>query len=629
MKTYSSEYKAFFYLSWIGFYIIYPAWALPISTTKRFFVFSGLVLYFSISAYLVTFFLKGLSVDKPLFISFKGWSTHIRNNLWLFVLCSIAVILHIYPITFPILIDGDEASHLQGGLGLYVYTNNYWQNFFDFPIQYIIWALTGTILFLIPIYQRNIRNIVNNLNTKFSRYESSVKFFPVFLIFGVFIAYFFLLRDLPYHKLLVREPPVAKLLYLISYLFLGISQIGPRILQIIFYVLSAIYLYRTIYLFRDKETALLGASIYLFSPLIFSFANFAELACGTIFFIILNSFYFLRFTKNMDNRDLLLTSFFIGLGFLYKREIFLMFFVCVSYLIITRIKHKGLNFFNTLKILSISLIPIIPWLIIGKLYTFRNYEIAWSHLFYFNTLISYFSMIPTQISWIIFYLFIVSVVWIFIDRQNTLSLFFGLIFSAYYLLYTADITQKIDRFSMAFYPTIAVFLSQFVADIAQRIRWQHVFKLFSLSLTFYLMLISTIWQMPSLKAEFVTYKNIESRYFPVDEAMKWVKDNVKEGEKILILRVAPSVFYRDKYGINRDRIVDFWYDLEGFSTPQKLKTFYKNNAISYIMFSYGPAYPTDKKTEILEYLRENPEREFIEVTRFNLDKNYIFVYKID
>ena len=107
--------------------------------------------------------------------------------------------------------------------------------------------------------------------------------------------------------------------------------------------------------------------------------------------------------------------------------------------------------------------------------------------------------------------------------------------------------------------------------------------------------------------------------------MKWVKENVKDGEKILILRVTPATFYRDKYGINRDKIVDFWYDLEEVSTPDKLRTFYSKKKISYIMFSYG--FPDEM--EIMKYLKEYRGNEFTEVVKFNLDENYIYIYKIN
>jgi hypothetical protein len=118
---------------------------------------------------------------------------------------------------------------------------------------------------------------------------------------------------------------------------------------------------------------------------------------------------------------------------------------------------------------------------------------------------------------------------------------------------------------------------------------------------------------------------MDSTFFPSDDAMKWVKDNVDDGEKVLILRVAPAIFYRDKYGVSRDKIVDFWYNLEEVSNQHRLRTFYRKNEISYIMFSYR----TVEDINILKYLEGYRGNEFSEAAKFNLGENYIFIHKIN
>jgi hypothetical protein len=625
MKTYTAQYKLLFYLSWICLYLIFPAWALPISTISRLLVFLGLLAYFSISLYILSYTLQDLNIDKSFIDENVDYRRYLKHNSALLIICGIAIVLHLYPISFPILVGGDEATHLQGGLGIYTFFDKLWSKHIDIPIQYISWLVVAIMSILLA--KRNSRKYFKNRiacliagikNNKFWRFFSP---FSVFLLLAVF---FYILRDLPYRDAFTRFPPVAKLLYLTSYFFLGITHTGPRFLQVLFSVLGTIYLYRAIDLFRDKETALLGAGIYLFSPIIFCFANLAEVACGTIFFVILISFHFLRFIKNNEDNDLILTSFFIGLGFLYKRSIFLMLFVCIGYLILSNFKNRNSNLGLNIKVLLISLAPIIPWLIIGKIYAWRKYEIIWSNLLSHDTLLSYMSMIPSQISWVVFIIFLISIIFAVVKKRDDLTFYFGFLFIAYYLFYTADLWTEIHRFSMVFYPVIAVFVAQLIASIVRKIRWKHSFKLASGILLLYLILICTVWQVPPLYARFVTYKNIESRYFPCDKAMLWVKDNVKDGEKVLVIRVTPAAFYRDKYGIDREKIIEG--SLRDYSSTSELLAYCRANKVTHLMISNGPADKANMKWETIKYLKDN--NAVNEEADFNLDGNHIYVFKI-
>ena len=619
------QYKYIFFLSWILLYLIFPVWLLPISTASRLLVFLGLLTYFFLSLYILSYILNDLNIDKSFIDQEIDCGRYLKHNSALFIICGIAIVLHLYPISFPILISGDEANHLQGGLGIYTFIDNLWSKHIDIPIQYIVWLAIATISMLL-VKKNSRKYFKNRIVCLISEIENNKlwRFLSLFLGFLLLAVFFYILRDLPYRGQFTRFPPVAKLMYLTAYFLSGITHIGPRFLQVIFSVLGAIYLYRTINLFRDKETALLGAGIYLFSPIIFCFANLAEVPCGTIFFVILISFHFLRFIKNNSENDIVLTSFFIGLGFLYKRTIFLMLFVCIGYLLLSNFKNRNTALKLNIKVLSISLAPIIPWLIIGKIYSSRNYEIIWSHLLSPGTLFSYLSMIPSQISWVVFIIFLISIIFAVVKKRDDLTFYFGFLFIAYYLFYTADRWVNINRFSMVFYPVIAVFVAQFIALTARKIRWKHSLKLVSGILLIYLILISTVWQIPPLSARFVTYKNIESRYFPCDKAMLWVKDNVNNGEKILVIRVAPAAFYRDKYRIDRERIVVG--NIRDYSSTYELMAYCRANKISYLMISNGPADKANMKWETIKYLKNN--NGVNEDADFQLDGNHIYIFKI-
>lgn len=617
-----NQYKLFFILLWVIPYFIYPSWALPVSDKSRYLIFFGLLSYFLVALYFLNIWFKSLHVDKPFIVKSDGWLHLIRKNPWLSIIGFIAVILHIYPIVVhPILIHGDEAAHIHGGLWVYKYIDSSVHQYF----QVIFWMLVVSVFLLIK--QKTVRKVfIDNFAENASGTRVTNTFIGLFFCF--LIAYFLVLQDIQYHQSIIRYPPLSRLLYLVLYLSFGINHIWPRFLSLAFYIAGALYLYRTIKLSSDDRAALLGSAIYLFFPVTFVYASLAELGSGTVFFIIVVSYYFLRFLKDRNDRDIILTAFLIGLGFLFKRDLLLMLFICGAYLTYYKTKNRDIHYTDSVRILLLSLVPIVPWMIIGKFYSWRNYRIVMSNFVPPDgKLFSYFTHLPSDISWILFTLFVLSIIYIRFYKNNNVSIFFLLLFIFYYIFYALDRAGLSPRLSMAFYPTIAVFTSLFISGFTDRVRWQHAFKGIFIVLTCYLIAISAV---PSLNARYLSSPEfIKLRYYPSKKAMQWVRDNVKDNEKILTLRIMTAQFYRDKYGIDKNKIIDYWHSLEDVSTPEKLREVINKNRITYVMFTYSADDPmTTTNWPILQYLKENRDNEFIETAKFNMGKNYIFVYTV-
>lgn len=557
---------------------------------------------------------NALTIEKPLILQNINWRTHLKNNPWLLIVCSIAVIMHISPISRPILMLGDETIHLQGGLLIYDYIDDSWHKVF----QIILWVVITLALI--------IRIMKNRLNESFSGFVRSnlLKNISIFLFFSFLIFWFFLLKDINYQPAFIRYPPVSKILYFLTYSAFGINRIAPRVIQLIFYLLCTIYIYRTINLFYEKDTALLGAVLYLFLPITFAYAHLAELANGTVFFIVACSFYFLRFVKDENNRDLLIATFLIGTGCLYKKLNLLMFIICITFLIAHKIKKRDFHSLIHLKILMISLVPIVPWMLLTRNYSWRNYAVQLSNLTSLDgKIITYLPMISSNISGIISIFCVLSVFYVCLFKRNTLTSYFGFLFIVYYFFIVSDIGYLSPRFSMAFYPTIIVFLSLFISRMILLVKWRHAYKLCFIAIAAYLIVISSV---EPLNNRFLNIMNKKLQYYPSEEAMQWVRDNVDEGEKILTVRIMSYNFYRVKYGIDKNKIISFWYELRDISTPEKLKELYKKNKASYIMFPYGTDYPD--VSDILPYLKNNKDKDYIEVAKFNLDDNFIYIYKL-
>jgi 4-amino-4-deoxy-L-arabinose transferase-like glycosyltransferase len=403
--------------------------------------------------------------------------------------------------------------------------------------------------------------------------------------------------------------------------------VGPRVVQLVFYIACAVYLYRTILLFHEKETALLGVIIYLFLPVSFAYAHLGELASGTVFFIVIISFYFIRFIKQDNDRDLLLVTYLIGIGFMYKRPILLMFGVCSVFLVAHKIKNRNDQLLMNLKIIMLSLVNIIPFMILSKYYSWRNYSFQLSNFTSFESKIfTYFALIGENTSWVVMILFMASSVYILLKKRSTVTAYFGSLFLVYYLFTASDMAALSPRLSLTFYPAITVYLSIFIFEIIRSFKWRYAYYLLSVLLSVYLIAISTV---PQLNNRYLGIMNMKLHYFPSEQAMRWVNDNTVPGEKVLTIRILTSKFYRYKYAIEKNRFVDLNYEVREINTSEKLLLFCRKNNISYVMFPYSPAYiRNDIRMRILKYLMSNPNKEFIEVARFNRDENFIYLYKV-
>lgn len=655
-ENYILQYKVLFLASWIILYLIFPAWISSHSVftdrvpnmsypLARSLVMLGFITYFAISAYLMNIFLNSLTIDKPLIIKIHNWDRYIKDNIGLVFICCISLALHLFTLFSVVVVaGGGEIPYIRQTLFIYDSLNSFLNGLFNIPVTYFFWSMAALLILLLK--QKKKSSFISDYTKTLLSADKTVNLKKVLFIFSMFIFFNFYSRLFPYYSwdeslTLLRYPPVSKFLYIISYSGFGVSHIGPRIVQLILHILSAVYLYRTIYLFREKETALTGVTIYLFSPLIFSYSSRAALESGVVFFIILIAYYFLRFVKYGENRDLILTAYFIGIGFLYKQVILVMFIICFTYLFFSRIVKRDSSSTMHFKILLLSLIQIVPFFMIGKIGGTNFYEPEWSNLISLNKLIAYFLMIQSQISWIIFILFLFSSGFIISTKRDSLSLFFGLLFMGYYLFYIMSGAGIINhRYSMAIYPAIAVFSAQSIFDITQRIRWKNTFKLFFSILTIYLVIICLI---PRSSSSLITfkYKDFESQYYPVDKATDWIRNRTKNSEKILSLFMTDYEFYVERIYANRTEINPkrFIHADDGMSRElsfplENLIQYCRSNDISYIIFPYSPKNSLPPigsykaMAEMTEYLKENAGSEFTEVAMFSSDDNYIVVFKM-
>ncbi len=645
MNNYTSQYTTVLWLSWIILYLFFPTWISKHSIFPsldqqmgRTLLVSGMVIYFSVSAWLVSLCFNKLGVNKPFIVKVPDIFRHIKENIWLVIICCISAVLHIDSFSLGIVVG--EESFLTQTFWMYEVINSYSRGLFNLPIQYLFWSMF-IILTLVLTLKKTRYFITGQAGKAVDLLKSSslARILFAFFILAIINLYSYIF---PYYShieslTVIRYPPVTRYLYLIIYSAFGLSHQGPRILQLLLYMLGAVYLYRTILLFNKKDPALFGAAIYLFSPILFNRASSAAAESGSILFIILVSFYFLRFLKNADSRDLILATYFIGIGFLYKRGLLIMALICLAFLVLDRIKKRDLKPIMHFFIILTPFIPILPYMMIGT-----GNPVALSNLFNVHELIRYLTMLESQLSLMILILFLISFVFMVFMKRDNQSLFFGLLFTAYYLLFTIMHYGPFNhRYAMALYPAIAVLTAQFVFNIVQNLKMKHAFKIISTIITVYLVVLCVL---PRSSSSLITYEyeDFEIQHYPWDKAIEWINTRTEKDKKILGVYLTPDFrFHYDNINNDRDKIMQsrIYYigqSREEYFYPfENLIAYCNKEKISYIVLRYGPnnsytySDPFMLRVKVMKHLKENfdLDNEYNETARFNEGDNYIIIYK--
>jgi hypothetical protein len=182
------------------------------------------------------------------------------------------------------------------------------------------------------------------------------------------------------------------------------------------------------------------------------------------------------------------------------------------------------------------------------------------------------------------------------------------------------------RFAMTFYLSIVAYIAIFIGILIEKVPWHIMRKVGFIVSLLYMMSISVAAPADSQFLQLIKKKLI---YFPSDKAMMWIKENLDNDERVLSVRVMSANFYRVKYNIEKERLINLWYETDRVSTPEKLRNFCRRENIAYIIFPYSPAYPRSSHTIVLEYLKNNSDNNFIETARFSRENNFIYIYKVN
>lgn len=541
--------RLYFILLWIVCCLIFPMWFIIPNFGFRLLFYALMLIYFIVFSILLYKWFK----DVDLKLKFD------KYELWIVI---IGILSQIVAIAFPITSRGDEVYHILRGMNIF--------NSLHSILGISTFALSWIFLVVLIIFGKRIFSFISNLRNKFSIYSIIIFSFVIgllyFLVMNRILGSFS--GDLQW---LIRYPPISAILSSFELGLFGYQEWALRLVPMLFYVLSGVYFYKLVRLYRSKISSFLGALFLLFFPSYFYYGHTNYLESGLVFFILISSYYFLRSIKENNQDYAFVAFFFLSTGFLYKQPTIFLFPVFYFIILINNFKDIKNKKFSKLvyyiKMTLISLVPILPWIFIEYIYGIRGITLQFSKLFSFN-MFNYIVSLPNMITIPLFVLFIFGVFYFirFIDNLGWYAL--GL-FSIFYVIFSLETASGATRLVIPYLPAVAIFaIYGFDGFIKNKI-----FKILSVLVVVFLVVFS-------LGSYYVDYKK---DLLPINEAVKYVSD-INHNTKILVQgQGLPYKFYVFKYKDDYNRyLAPDWSDL-GKSSIEDLYGYVIDNDIDFVI----------------------------------------------
>lgn len=604
--------------TWLFCYIIFPAWYLPVSRQGRFWIFTLFLVYFSFNGWLLYRRTGSELEESSSCLRLKDLRNILKSNLTLVLILLLCIILHLYPMTLPITSVGDEHYHSYVSVPII----NFIEKKTSLPLPLLAWlvSLAGILIYVS------------------GRRKTGNKF--IMLVIGLLFGYLYfyslnrsgLPEQLGPAKHLFRFPPVGKTVNFIFYSLFGVSEFTSRLPQLFFSILTGIYLYRLVRMRRNKETAILATSILLFLPVFFYFGSLAYLACGVIFFTISSSFYFLRHLKTGRISDLILSGYLVGLGFLYDRVLLIMVFIFGGHLLLYEMRSWQRETGQKLRLYAgagwLTLVPILPWLIIGYKYSSRNYYPVFFHWTSWPIATSVLRQIPQAAGCPVFIISLIGLVYSLWKKRDGLTAFLLIWFFVYYFFITSDAFYFATRLNLPLYPAVAIMAGQFLGDIFCGWRKKVVFMAGYFVLLGYLVISSTLVNFPPLRPEYTVLTNKRVGYLPYDQVLRYIKNSLPENSRILAtMGCEPSHFYLSLYKME-DKYVWYrknWVESKEEQNIDNLYEFCHEHDFSYIVFPRGHWLEPWVKVELVEKIAREEDARFELIRKFRFGENEIIL----
>ncbi|HIE44011.1 MAG TPA: hypothetical protein EYP78_04360 [Candidatus Omnitrophica bacterium] len=594
-----------FFISWWYCFIIFPTWYI-FPGAQKYYVFLFLFFYFLLNGYLL---FRWMESPK------RGKRDVFKPGAGLIALLLIGTALQIYPMNLPIETVGDEHYHSYAAIPVLAGISS--KVHISFPLLgWIVGLIIGGVVWYLQSTFRKIKT---------GRVNTGVSLIVVFTILYVFLlerAGIFI--HLPPLKHLIRFPPLGKTVNLLFYALLGVNEFTARLPQLIFYLMTSVYLYRLLLLFRDKETAVVGSAFFLFLPVFFYYGHMAYLTAGAIFLVVCSIFYFLRYIKEGEREDFIIALFLSSIGFLYKRVLLVLLLTFFLYLllktIISRDLPDGPSFY--LRSFWVGLVPVIPWSFLSYRFSERNYSFILSNWFSWESALFVLRQMPQAITYPVFLLFIFGVIYSLWKKRDELTHFSLLWFFSFYVFINSDWCRSV-RLALPLYVAVAIITVQFICAIlpGKRVVFLSIFSVVPL----YLLLASLLFNFYPLQSKYTLLTNLKNGYVPYPEAMKYIKEYLPKGSRIYApMGCEPSHFYLYRYGLE-GRVYwgrKIWIEDKTKQSLENLYQFCKTDNFEYLLLPDGKWIKNWINPEISEGLFRGEDMGFekVEIFRYGMNK---------
>lgn len=260
-----------------------------------------------------------------------------------------------------------------------------------------------------------------------------------------------------YWGLAERWPPLGTVVNLPFQWLINDQIVAIRFSSVLFFLGTAIVLYRLLAEEVDSTVALTGATLLLLCPVFFVYGHFAFREMGSVFFVTLGVYLLLRFLRSGEPDLYGLAVAFAGVGYLHRRLSIVLLLLTGLMLLL----RHGRILFRWRNLITLALPPIalvwliLPWIAISR--NVRAYVPDFENLLMPDHWLAYPTALPQLTGWVLPVMAVVGLITFrFTSYRLTLIplLWMGLLV----LLFAMDVTapRVVDRFSIHFVPPIVI-----------------------------------------------------------------------------------------------------------------------------------------------------------------------------